>query len=120
LPQLRWFKIAQWIENLTAQLFPTAYYHVVFTVPHGFNSLMLANRKLMFTLLFEAASARLLQFSKDKKYLGATAGITMVLHTWGQNLSFHPHVHCIVSGGAIKNERWTAAKRSNDKFLFLV
>ena len=74
----------------------------------------------MFTLLFEAASATLLQFSKDEKHLGATAGITMVLHTWGQNLSFHPHVHCIVSGGGIKNGRWTAAKRSNDKFLFPV
>jgi len=117
-PNCGGLKTAQWIENLTAQLFPTAYYHVVFTVPHEFNSLMLANRKLMFTLLFEAASATLLQFSKDEKYLGATAGITMVLHTWGQNLSFHPHVHCIVSGGGIKNGRWTAAKRSNDKFLF--
>jgi Putative transposase len=81
---------------------------------------MLANRKLMFTLLFKAAAATLLQFSKDEKYLGATAGITVVLHTWGQNLSFHPHVHCIASGGGIKDGVWVAAKRSNDKFLFPV
>ena len=127
-PNCGGLKTAQWIENLTAQLFATAYYHVVFTVPHEFNSLMLANRKLMFTLLFEAASATLLQFSKVEKYLGATCGITIVLHTWGQNLSFHPHVHCIVSGGGMlpspngegQGVRWVAAKRSNDKFLFPV
>lgn len=119
-PNCGGLKTAQWIENLTTQLFVTSYYHVVFTVPHEFNSLILANRKLMFTLLFEAAAATLLQFSKDEKYLGATAGITMVLHTWGQNLSFHPHVHCIVSGGGIKDKKWIAAKRSNDKFLFPV
>jgi hypothetical protein len=119
-PNCGGLKTTQWIENLTAQLFPTAYYHVVFTVPHEFNSLMLANRKLMFTLLFEAAAATLLQFSKDEKYLGATAGITVVPHTWGQNLSFYPHVHCIASGGGIKDGVWVAAKRSNDKFLFPV
>jgi len=119
-PNCGGLKKEQWIENLTAQLFPTAYYHVVFSVPHEFNSLMLANRKPMFNLLFEAASQTLLQFSADEHYLGATCGITAVLHTWGQNLSFHPHVHCIVSGGGIKQNQWVAAKRSNQKFLFPV
>jgi hypothetical protein len=125
-PNCGGFKKEQWIENLTAQLFPTAYYHVVFTVPHEFNSLILANRELMFTLLFEAASQTLLQFSADPQYLGATCGITAVLHTWGQNLSFHPHLHCIVSGGGISSSAdgegavWVAAKRSNAKFLFPV
>jgi len=119
-PNCGGLKKEQWIENLTAQLFPTAYYHVVFTVPHEFNSLILANRKAMFTLLFEAASQTLLQFSADAQYLGGTCGITTVLHTWGQNLSFHPHVHCIVSGGGIKDKKWISAKRANDKFLFPV
>ena len=119
-PNCGGLKKEQWIENLTAQLFPTAYYHVVFTVPHEFNSLILANRKAMFTLLFEAASKTLLQFSADAQYLGGTCGITTVLHTWGQNLSFHPHVHCIVSGGGIKDKRWVGAKRANNKFLFPV
>ena len=119
-PHCGGLKKEQWIENLTAQLFPTSYYHVVFTVPHEFNSLVLANRKAMFTLLFEAASQTLLQFSADPQYLGATCGITTVLHTWGQNLSFHPHLHCIVSGGGIKDKKWIAAKRTNDKFLFPV
>ena len=119
-PNCGGLKKEQWIENLTAQLFPTAYYHVVFTVPHEFNALILGNRKLMFNLLFESASATLLQFGKDPAYLGGTLGITTVLHTWGQQLSFHPHLHCIVSGGGISNNQWVAAKRSNDKFLFPV
>ena len=119
-PNCGGLKKEQWIENLTAQLFPTAYYHVVFTVPHEFNALMLGNRKLMFNLLFDSASATLLQFGKDPAYLGGTIGITTVLHTWGQQLSFHPHLHCIVSGGGISNNQWVAAKRSNDKFLFPV
>lgn len=119
-PNCGGLKKEQWIENLTSQLFPTAYYHVVFTVPHEFNALTLGNRKQMFKLLFDAASATLLQFSRDPQYLGATCGITSVLHTWGQDLSFHPHVHCIVSGGGIKDNQWVEAKRKNEKFLFPV
>jgi hypothetical protein len=119
-PNCGGLKKEQWIENLTAQLFPTGYYHVVFTVPHEFNALTLGNRREMYKLLFDAASATLLQFGNDPKYLGAACGITMVLHTWGQDLSFHPHVHCIVSGGGVKDNRWVEAKRSNHKFLFPV
>jgi hypothetical protein len=82
--------------------------------------LILGNRKELFTLLFEAASQTLLQFAGDEKYLGATGGITAVLHTWGQDLSFHPHLHGIVSGGGVKDKRWVEAKRKNAKFLFPV
>lgn len=117
-PNCGGLKKEQWIENLTAQLFPTSYYHIVFTVPHEFNSLILGNRKAMFNLLFESASATLLQLSGDPQYLGATCGITAVLHTWGQDLSFHPHVHCIVSGGGVKDNQWVAPKRANGKYLF--
>lgn len=113
-------KKEQWIENMTAQLFPTSYYHVVFTVPHEFNGLMLGNRSILFKLLFDAASATLLQFAADPQHLGAVCGITAVLHTWGQNLCFHPHLHCIVSGGGIKDGQWVSAKRSTNKFLFPV
>ena len=119
-PNCGGLKKEQWIENLTAQLFPTSYYHVVFTVPHELNALTLGNRKEMFTLLFQSASATLLQFGQDPQYLGAVCGVTSVLHTWGQDLSFHPHLHCIVSGGGIKDNNWVAARRSNDKFLFPV
>ena len=112
-------KKEQWIENLTADLLPTAYYHVVFTLPHEFHPLVLGNRKALFDLLFAAASQTLLQFSKDPQWLGGRCSITSILHTWGQQLCFHPHVHCIVSGGGIdENNSWVTAKRSNHKFLF--
>lgn len=119
-PNCGGLKKEQWIENLTAQLFPTAYYHVVFTIPHEFHALILGNRKAMFNLLFESASVTLLQLGSDPQHLGATIGITSILHTWGQDLCFHPHLHCIVSGGGVKDKNWVAAKRSNAKFLFPV
>lgn len=113
------FRRGQWMEDEMRTLLPTAYYHVVFTVPHQLNSLIMGNRVAMFSLLFNASHHALLTLGKDKKYLGATPGITSVLHTWGQQLSFHPHVHCIVSGGgADENNNWVKAKRANNKFLF--
>ena len=100
---------------------PTAYYHVVFTLPHRLHPIILGNRKELFKLLFDSASQTLLQFAQDPKYLGAKCSITSILHTWGQQLSFHPHIHCIVSGGGVDDHnRWVAAKRKNDKFLFPV
>ncbi len=109
------------MENLTADLLPTAYYHVVFTLPHELHGIVMGNRKALFKLLFDAASQTLLQFAKDAKWLGAKCSITAILHTWGQQLSFHPHLHCIVSGGGVDaDNKWIAAKRSNDKFLFPV
>ena len=80
-PNCGGMKKEQWIEDLTAQLFPTAYYHVVFTVPHEFNSLTPGNRRQLYNLLFDAASATLLQLAADPQWLGATCGITAVLHT---------------------------------------
>ena len=110
-----------WIEKLTADLLPTSYYHVVFTLPHELNSMILGNRKALFTLLFASAKDTLLIFGKDKKYLGGTIGITTVLHTWGQELNFHPHVHCIVSGGGIDGYgKWIEPKRKEETFLFPV
>ena len=120
-PNCGGLKKEQWVENLTAELLPTGYYHVVFTLPHELHPLILGNRKALFKLLFDASSQTLLQLSKDPQWLGGKCSITSVLHTWGQQLSFHPHVHCIVSGGGVdENNRWIKAKRSNGKFLFPV
>ena len=120
-PNCGGLKKEQWIENLTAELLPTGYYHVVFTLPHEFHPLVLGNRKALFKLLFDASSKTLLQLSKDPQWLGGKCSITAVLHTWGQQLSFHPHVHCIVSGGGVdENNCWLKAKRSNHKFIFPV
>jgi hypothetical protein len=107
-------KKQEWIEARTQELLPVKYYHVVFTVPHELNSLVMGHRKLLYKLLFDASAQTLLTFAKDPKYIGAVPGIISVLHTWGQQLSFHPHIHCIVSGGGIANDNtWKDAKRSS-------
>lgn len=123
-PQCGSFQKEQWIEERSRELLPTHYFHVVFTLPHQLNGLILGNRKQLFKLLFAASAGTLLRFAKDKKYLGATPGILSVLHTWGQQLSFHPHVHCIVSGGGWDNTsttpKWKGAVRNSHRFLFPV
>ena len=107
-----------WVDNRMNELLPTAYYHVVFTLPHELNPLILGNRKLLFTTLFDCASQTLLKHGQNAEFLGAEPGITMVLHTWGQDLCFHPHIHCIVTGGGFDGTDWVKAKRENSKFLF--
>src|SRR5664279_3164292 len=112
-------KKQEWIEARSRELLPVKYYHVVFTLPHELNSLVMGHRKLLYKLLFDASAGTLLSFAKDKKYLGALPGIISVLHTWGQQLSFHPHIHCIVSSGGITTgNEWKEAKKNNWRFLF--
>jgi len=114
-------KKQEWIEARTGELLPVKYYHVVFTMPHELNSLVLGHRKLLLKLLFDASAATLLCFAKDPKYLGALPGIISVLHTWGQQLIFHPHIHCIVSGGGITGDNtWKEATKNDWRFLFPV
>jgi hypothetical protein len=108
----------RWVEARCAELLPVPYFHLVFTLPHEINPLAQRNPRVIYNLLFQAASETLQTFGRDRKWLGGEIGITMVLHTWGQNLSQHLHVHCVVSGGALAPEgRWIPAKRG---FLFPV
>ncbi|MCA1852117.1 MAG: transposase zinc-binding domain-containing protein, partial [Beggiatoa sp.] len=108
----------RWIEARTAELLPVPYFHLVFTLPHEINALAQGNPSVLYGLLFQAASNTLQTFGRDPKWLGGEIGITMVLHTWGQNLSQHLHVHCVVSSGALSPDgRWIPAKRG---FLFPV
>jgi hypothetical protein len=114
-------KKQEWIEARSRELLPVKYYHVVFTLPHELNSLVMGHRKLLYKLLFDASAATLLSFAKDEKYLAGIPGIISVLHTWGQQLSFHPHIHCIVSGGGITDDNgWKNAINNNRSFLFPV
>lgn len=113
------FKKDEWVEGRVADLLPTPYYHIVFTVPHSWNKVMMQCPKQLYKILFDAASETLLSLGENPDYLGATPGITAVLHTWGQKLDYHVHLHCVVSGGGVdKDNQWVAAKRSNGKFLF--
>jgi hypothetical protein len=112
-------KAQQWMENRLKELLPVRYFHVVFTLPSELHGIAYINRKRIFKLLFDSAAHCLLTLSKDPKYLGATPSISMVLHSWGQLLQFHPHVHCIVSGGgADKQHQWVKLKKGNGFFLF--
>jgi len=113
-------KKQEWIEARSRELLPVKYYHVVFTLPHELNCVVMRHRKLLFKLLFDASAQTLLTFAKDPKYLGAIPGIISVLHTWGQQLSFHPHIHCIVSGGGITGDTWKQAVKDKWRFLFPV
>ncbi len=109
----------RWVEARCAELLPVPYFHVVFTLPHALNPLAQGNPRVLYKLLFQAAAETLQAFGRDPKWLGGELGITMVLHTWGQNLNQHLHVHCLVTGGALSSDgkRWIPAKRG---FLFPV
>jgi hypothetical protein len=107
-----------WIENRKQDLLPAAYFHVVFTVPDTLNGMFLYDPSGMYNLLFRAVWETLAQFSFTK--LHAEAGMIAVLHTWGQNLSLHPHVHCIVPGGGIDYKgNWKPVKISKTGKVYL-
>ena len=109
-----------WVESRKQELLPVKYFHVVFTVPHELLELFRFNRKAMYNLLFEKSWETLNLFSKAPKLLGAQPGAIAILHTWDQQLRFHPHVHLIVPGGGIdKYGKWKNSKQ-NGNFLFNV
>ena len=108
----------QWLERQRVQLLPVPYFHVVFTLPHTLNGLIRANAALLYGQLFESAAQTLRAFAKDPRWLGGELGLTLVLHTWSQTLIHHPHVHGLVTGGALTQQGyWQPAKPG---FLFPV
>ena len=110
----------QWVEKRNSQILPVPYYHVVFTLPSGLFPFSLYNKRLIYNLLFDSAASTLKQFGEDPQWLGGKIGFFGILHTWGQAMWHHPHVHFIVAGGARDKEgKWIAPKH-NGKFLFPV
>jgi Putative transposase/Transposase zinc-binding domain len=103
---------AQWMEAREAELLPVEYYHVVFTLPAVLGPIALQNRREVYNILFRAAAETLQQIAADPKHLGAEIGFLAVLHTWGQNLEHHPHVHCVVPGGGLSPDgsQWVACE----------
>jgi len=119
-PKCQCLAQARWIEQRTQRILPTHHFHVVFTLPGALRQLALHNRRLIFTLLFRAASQTLLTMGRDPRRLGGLLGITAVLHTWTRKLHFHPHLHCIVTGGGLSpdDHRWVTTK--SPRYLFPV
>jgi len=110
----------KWIQRREEELLPVPYFHVVFTLPDTLNQLAMHQPKHVYDALFEAAWGTIKTFGNDVKHLGANTGMVSILHTWGQTLSLHPHLHCIVPGGGLtKENKWKTAK-SKGKFLFPV
>lgn len=94
-----------WVDARSAEVIDTPYFHLVFTLPHELNPLLYANQKILYQLLHKCSAETILELSEDKQYLGATPGIIQVLHTWNQELNYHVHMHCIVSGGGLTPDR---------------
>ena len=116
-PKCQGHKRKEWIEKREADLLPCTYYHVVFTLPIQLNILAMQQPAMVYDALFRSVWLTLNQFGKNA---GVQLGMIAVLHTWGQNLSLHPHLHCIVPGGGIsKSRQWQKQVRSN-KYLFAV
>lgn len=110
---------ATWVAKQVAELLPVPYFHVVFTMPPCIASIALQNQRVVYDILFRAVSETLTRIAADPKHLGAVIGFLAVLHTWGQSLHYHPHLHCIVPGGGLSSDgsRWVPCRRN---FLFPV
>ena len=107
-----------WVDKRRAEVIDSPYFHVVFTLPHELNSLIYCNQKLLYGLLHRCCAETLLELSADQKYLGAQPGIIQVLHTWNQELDYHVHMHCIISGGGLTSDR--RIRKSSAKFFIPV
>jgi hypothetical protein len=103
---------ARWMGDRAEELLPVEYFHVVFTLPDTFNALALANKRVVYSVLFDAVGQTLLEVAANPKHLGAKIGFMSILHTWGQNLCLHPHVHCVVPGGGLSPDgsKWISCR----------
>ena len=102
----------KWLQQRTAELLPAEYFHVVFTLPESIAAIAFYNKEVLYDLLFAATAETLLTIAGDPQHLGVEIGFFAVLHSWGQNLHFHPHLHCIVPGGGLSadHDRWIPSR----------
>lgn len=94
-----------WVDKRRSEVIDTPYFHAVFTVPDSLNALIYSNQSLLYSLMHRCSSKTILELSSNEKYLGATPSIIQVLHTWGQKLNYHPHIHCVISGGGLTRDK---------------
>jgi hypothetical protein len=111
-PKCQCLARAQWIEQRQTELLDVPYFHVVFTVPEEIAAIAYQNKEVMYDILFQATAETLKTIAADPKHLGAEIGFFAVLHSWGQNLQFHPHLHCVVPGGGLSadGQRWISCR----------
>jgi len=102
---------SKWIQKRLLELLPLPYFHLVFTMPSQINKIVMFNKKSLYDLLFKSVKETLLEAGEHPDNIGGKIGFLAVLHTWGQNLDYHPHLHCIVPGGALDGEKWIACKK---------
>lgn len=121
-PKCNFLKREQWVLDREKHLLPITYYHIVFTIPDDLNRLCLVNQKVMYDILFKSASETISDLAKDEQHIGGKVGFLCVLHTWGQNLVDHPHLHCIVTGGGLSNDgrKWVIPKKTTPKKDFFI
>lgn len=114
-PKCQALQQARWIARRTERLLPVSYFHVVFTLPSELRRITQLNRRIVFDMLFKSAAETLLELGRDPERLGGLLGVTAVLHTWSRELWFHPHLHCIVTGGGLSldGERWVAPAKQD-------
>lgn len=112
-PKCQGLARARWLQQRQAELLPVEYFHVVFTVPEAIAAIAFYNKAVVYDILFRAAAQTLLTIAADPKRLGVETGFFAILHSWGQNLHFHPHLHCVVPGGGLsaRADRWVHGRR---------
>ena len=111
-PKCQTLNKERWIEARTEDLLNVGYFHVVFTLPDTLNQVVYQNQEVIYNILFKAVAETLTELAAAKKHLGAGIGITEIIHTWGQNFQFHPHVHCVVPGGGLSaSDQWVNSRK---------
>lgn len=112
-PNCQAVKKELWVDSRRSEVIDSSYFHVVFTLPHELNSLIYCNQKTLYALFHKCCSKTLLELSANPKYLGAVPGIIQVLHTWDQELNYHVHMHCIISGGGLTKDQKIRKSKGN-------
>jgi hypothetical protein len=110
-PQCNWIRIEEWLQRQEERLIACAHYHMIFTFPHELNDLWLVNVKTMTNLLFTCVRDTLFEFCLDKRHIGGKPGIIATLHTWGQTLVLHPHIHCLITEGGLNCLKWMETRQ---------